>query len=216
MTLDERLPLYLLIVVTPFFLLRPFISESILSPRFSDLDTSPSSLLSFESAMALAPLAAVLLSGLILAFWDSYGRKNKGMFDWTLMDSALFAIAYGCGHLFGLGVLFSVLLACMMRNYGREVSLKFGLFVLVLSFLANARLSSQHLEWGTALAGGEMSWFNYGVVLVTSTLCGLLLSSAFMKSLSGPNQRSFKPLALARVLLPILGLIALQIKRSLV
>ena len=124
MTLDERLPFFILLATFPVA-----IAWYYFSGRLGQFHWTP--------LLTAATLAA---SGLLLWFFDSFSRKNKKMLDWT-GGSAFFVGIFQLGALIpGCGRQTAALSASLLRNYSREAGARFAFFAAAPLLAASAYL----------------------------------------------------------------------------
>ena len=112
MTLDERLPFFLAIATTPVIIGYQLNSPSLLPELI-------------QQPVTIALLLAA--GGLLLSFSESMGKKNKTMFDWTILEALAAAAGNLLGLIPGVGRMTGNLAFATLRNFNREGAMKFSL-----------------------------------------------------------------------------------------
>lgn len=165
LTLDERMPLFLVLSAAPMIALGSRLEHPIDAGALS------------ATALALT----TVLCGLPLLLAERLNRKTKNMFSWNWVDSLLVGLTQVLALVPGAGAQVGALTTALFRNYNREAAAKFVFFAMMPILLAQTIAA-----WRTApLSFG--SWdqtLPLGVGLIVSTLTGLLVIGAFMKSAS--------------------------------
>jgi undecaprenyl-diphosphatase len=178
--MDERMPLFVVIAVV--FPIVAFLF-------FRRMPINPS-----EEPFLFA--AVFGLSGIPMAFLDSYTKKNKSIYDWNFLDAALVGLGSATVALPEVGRATGAFTLSAMRNFGREGAAKFILYIATPVIGLSAWY---HLEGpGATFAVGEFSLLYFYVTLVVSFLAALFAISAF---LSGMAKTSLTRFAVYRVLL---------------
>jgi len=112
MTLDERLPFFLALATIPV-LIGYQLNITALLPE------------GLGQPVAVAVLLAA--GGLFLSFAESMGKKNKTMFDWTILESLAVAAGNLLALIPGAGRMTGSLAFATLRNFNREAAIKFSL-----------------------------------------------------------------------------------------
>jgi len=163
MTLDERLPIFLLFTGIPLIL-----AYFYLVPMIERVDWSPG-------------LVAIVLAagGLPLLFTERGSRKNKGMFDWNWVDAFLLGIGGIFMFIPGGGQLAGFVPAALVRNYNREAAVKYSFFAMFPIFAICAYV---HLHKMAHIGPGpELSWLSFGTAAVVSFVFSLLAIGGLTK-----------------------------------
>jgi undecaprenyl-diphosphatase len=162
MTLDERMPFFILVAILPLLLIGHKITEQL-------------------SSWAESPwVIASVLGAFVLPLWfaDSRSRKNKNLFDWNLVDAVYVGISLlSVAVVPGIGVIGLIWTIASFRNYSREATFKFALYAMAPILLVEA---IQNLHGIDFHAPQEVSWLSMGVALVVSSLTGILTINALM------------------------------------
>ncbi len=162
MTLDERMPFFLVIATLPVIVLGPTLSRAI-------------------DAASWPPLAwlGVLAGGAgVLALADRASRKNRRWVDWNWMDAAIVGLAQGLALVPGFGRIEAVWLAASVRNYTREAAYPFACYAL----LPLVTLDLIQLSPVASLSEGA-PWWHDVTVIVIACLTGLAALGAVHKGL---------------------------------
>jgi undecaprenyl-diphosphatase len=180
MTLDERLPFFLLLTAIPVCVtLQLGLHESL------------------DSRLFQPQVVGLLLAGLaaLLMFGETFGRKNKGMFDWTIFEAILIGLGQLLAVLPGGGRMLGALAVTQLRNFNREAAVKYSLMsglpyslYWTITHLSQVSISSQ--DW--------MQLVQLAATTLVSMVATLLSLSTFSKNFT---KHGGKGPALYRVLL---------------
>lgn len=175
MTLDERLPLFLALTALPaglaWFYSREWLAGIEWTPPL---------------------LAAVLVvSGMPLLFAESFGRKNKGMFDWSWFDCLFIGVWHVGTFVPGWGQITGALQGSLLRNYNREAAAKYGLFALTPILGATAFLKLRGVNLGDASPAEGLSWLSFAMATATTFFTGLLAIGGLMRQLQKKSVSGF-------------------------
>ncbi len=176
MTLDERMPFFLMIATLP-----PVAAWYYLKDGMPEQLTDP-----------LWMIAGLVLFSLLLALGEYMSRKNKGMFDWNWIDAFIIGVFQilmlvpACGRSLG------ALSGGMLRNYNREAIAKVSFFAAAPLLAGSAWL---HLRGFGAHPAATLpegtSWITVGVALMATTLTALLVLGGFMKQIARKNLNTY-------------------------
>ncbi len=111
--MDERMPIFVLIAVIPAIASFLFLRRSPISPS--------------ENPFLFA--AVFGLSGIPMAFFDYYTRKNKSIYDWNGLDAAFIGLGSAALAIPEIGRTTGAFTVSALRNFKREGASKFILFV---------------------------------------------------------------------------------------
>lgn len=167
MTLDERLPFFILIATLPLGIVSYYLGSR-------PLQWQP-------SPMAVAIALGAFGAPLWLA--DSLSRKSKGMFDWNWIDSSIVGVLQVGTLVTGLGPLTATLTAALFRNYNREAAIKFAFFAMAPILGAEAFRHLHQTDFHAAMPMPSLSWLSFGVALVVTFFVGLLAIGGLMKQI---------------------------------
>jgi undecaprenyl pyrophosphate phosphatase UppP len=174
MTLDERLPFFLFFTSLPlalaWFYLQGELPEAFASPLWIS--------------------AGLFVSCLWLGFVGGYSKKNKGMFDWNIVDSIILGIAHLGVLLPGIGRPLSLIGAGLSRNYALEPTVKYSLYA-TLPFLMARALT----HWSVK---GETSTLTLLIAAVVSFAASFFAIGGIQKS---AQKGSLKPYVIYGILL---------------
>ncbi len=166
MTLDERMPFFILLASIPpaiaWFYGREYVEGFELT--------------SYRVAGLLA------LFGLPLAFSDYWSRKNKALPDWNWIDAIVAGILQCLFFVPGCGRMTAVLTGACLRNYNREAAAKFAFFSAapILAGLTFFRLKG--IDFHAPAPTDGMTWLAFGIAGLVSFLTSLLAIGGFMKN----------------------------------
>jgi undecaprenyl-diphosphatase len=166
MTLDERMPFFIMIATLPALLIGPRLEESLRS-----LNESPW-------------VVAGVLGAFAFPLWltDSRSRRNKNLFDWNWLDALIVGVFLLLAtSVTGIGAVAIILTVASSRNYSREAGAKFALYVLTPLLLVQAVRDLGGLNFHTPTPDPDITWLTLAVALIVSWLSGILTIGAFMK-----------------------------------
>lgn len=167
MTLDERMPLFILLTAIPLAL-----SWHPIEMRLNALEWSP---LLISGSLAIFALP--------LWFSDSFSRKNRAIYDWNALDATWVGIFQIGTLLPGLGRTTGALMSGLLRNYRRDAAAKFTFYAAVPMLAASASLHLRGVQHGVGAPSPEVSWLSFWVALIVAFLSGLLAIGGLMKHL---------------------------------
>ena len=175
MTLDERMPLFLMIATIPLA-----VAYKYGSPYLAGFEPTPTI------------LAGILFAvGVLLWIADRWSRQTKHMMDWNWKDSLILGLVQIFSLIPGMGRQAPVLIAALFRNYSREAAAKFVFFSLLPILMAQTTFALGEAEVSAAASSGALSWLSFSLALVVSLLSGLLAIGGLMKSLRLKNFQGF-------------------------
>ena len=165
MTLDERMPIFILISTIPAVVAWYYLHES-----FYNYGSRP-----------LFTALMLIVFSVPLWFSDSMSKKTKGMFDWNWFDSIL----VGLGEIFllvtGGGRTLGAVSAGLIRNYSRETATKFAFFVAAPIIAGSAFRHLQSVDFHASMPATGTSWFTFIVTIVVTFLAALLAIGGLMR-----------------------------------
>lgn len=168
MTLDERLPIFLVLTTIP----TAFLWHSAQSSLFLNEWTNP----------------IWILSGLIffsIPLWllESFNKRNKSMFNWNWLDCLIVGITQATQFFPGSGSVDGGLIGAFFRNYNREAAVKY-VFLSTAPFLATkAIIELRQINFHASSPTYDVSWLSFSAALLMATLTGLLTIGGFTKQL---------------------------------
>lgn len=185
MTLDERMPFFLLIASAPSVGLWYYLKYG---SELAVLDLSPSII-----AGSIGGFALLLLLG------ESLTRRTKNLFDWNWVDALIVglfqaaALAPGVGMALGRST--AAVSAGLLRNYSREAAAKFSLLAALPLLTAETVVTWMEREPLAGSASFQTSWLTFGTTLAVSTVVGLLAIGGLMR---GIQRKGFRGYAIYR------------------
>lgn len=160
--MDERMPIFVLIALVPAILTFIFFRQSAILPT--------------EKPFLFAALFG--LSGLPMAFFDYYTRKNKSIYDWNGLDAMLVGIGSAAVIMPEIGRTTGAFTFSALRNYKREGAAKFILFIATPLIGLSAWY---HLKGpGSTLALSDFPQMYFYVSLTVSVLMSSFLIHVFL------------------------------------
>jgi len=167
MTVDERLPLFLLVSFVPTLAAWKY---------FQDHDP----LWSISTSAHAAIYVAV---GLCLLALDHFSRHNKGIVDLSWKDAALMGLLQAAMFLPGADHITTILIASAILNYRREAAAKYSILCSFPILLGSTILNLRGLSFKDAQPMADLSWLSLAVGFVVALLSTLLFVGAMMKHL---------------------------------
>jgi undecaprenyl-diphosphatase len=165
MTLDERLPIFLLLAVAPTIGVWYYFHDQILE----------------WSSHPLRIAAGLAIGAGVLWILDRWSRRNKGMFDWNLVDALAVGVGQALMFLPGVGGPAGNLAASSVRNYNREAAAKFMLYVSLPILAGKTYMSLREFSLHSSPPAPDLSWMSLAVALVVTFFTGLLAIGGLMK-----------------------------------
>lgn len=175
MTLDERMPFFILLTTLPLVIVWQVFGE-----RIRLWEASPETL-----------ILGFLILTLPLWMSESFNRRQKKMFDWNWVD-AVFAGIYQLFYLIpGVGRNILILTVSFFRNYHREAAAKYLFYTLMPLLIIKTTSTLQGKDLTAASPTLETSWLTTGVAFTVSFLCGLLAIGGFMRNIQEKKMRGY-------------------------
>ena len=167
MTLDERMPFFILLSAIPFLGLWAYAQDTL-----KEIQVGP-----LTMALGLS------LSCIPLYFADNMNRQQKTILSWNWVDALIMGFAQFLIFFPGAGRQLGFFTAAFLRNYQREAAAKFAFYSLlpVLTFLTSLQL--REVDFSAAQAAPNLSWLSFSMACVLAFLCSLLAIGGLMKSL---------------------------------
>jgi undecaprenyl-diphosphatase len=158
MTMDERLPFFILLSV-----LFPILSHSVVLTHLQKQ----------EIQFWVYPLISM---GLVfaLSFADQLSRRTKASYDWTVKEAVILGVVACSSNLPGMGFMTAALITALLSNFNREAASKYAFLVLApyLVFQTILSWSQSDATGATLIQGGEQIL----IASVTLDLLAALLS----------------------------------------
>ena len=167
MTLDERLPFFLLLTTLPTIAAWFYLREA--ATHWGG------------TVMWTAILLAVW--GVPLWFSESMNRKTKGTFDLNVVDALVFGVFQGLLIFSGIGRMAGAFTGGMVRNYRLEACAKYVFFAATPLLAAGAYYELRDVSIHAAMPTEGMSWFTFLTMAVVTFFSGLLSIGGFMKQM---------------------------------
>ena len=194
MTIDERLPLFIILSLLPMIGVATYLSH-----HPSPLEWTP--------LWVACTLGGVALP---LAFFEYWNRKLKNMCDWNWIDATVVGFAQATALFPGWDPISAILLAAFFLNYKPEPALKYAFFVLTPILGVRAFLGIQEVNFHAAQAMPDLSWLSFGVAAVITFFVSLLIIGGSLKQ---AQQKGFGRYLIYRCLLAA-GIAILYFYRS--
>lgn len=166
MTLDERMPLFIIIATLPIAGIWYQFHEEMTNR----LDSSP--------LMVAATLAGF---GLLLGFADHMSRKTKNMYDWNFFDSLVVGALEIAALVPGCGRSCATMTGALFRNFSREASAKFGFFIALPVLVASSITHLKGTSFRAPAPMADISWLSFYIAMLVAFFSSLLAIGAFMK-----------------------------------
>ncbi len=167
MTLDERLPLFIIISFLPLMLVKHYLIEELRYLNWSIL----------WIAVSFTALSFPILSS------DYFSKKNRGMFDLSILDAILIGVLQTLSLIPGVGNIGAALMGGFFLNYNRETCAKFALYISA-PILATASFLDLHgVSFHEASPASDVSWMTFYTIIIVTCLAGLLSIGGLMKNI---------------------------------
>lgn len=185
--IDELMPFYILCALVPPVLFWFFARE-----HFLQIQDNPVLLLSVFAAATIP-----------FWFYDSYSKRNKGFYDWNVVDALCVGVGLAIGQIPGVGCIAAGYLLAMMRNYSRPGAYKFILYCSTPLIAAQAYWAWQGQGTYTFVPV-EISPLVFWVTLLVSFISGLFILNIATEWF---EKITIKRFAVLRLLIAAAGLV---------
>lgn len=163
--MDERMPFFILIAL--FF------------PVAAFFFARQSPILPSEDPYLFAAIFS--LSGIPLAFFDYYTKKNKSIYDWNALDAAFIGLGSAALAVPEIGRTAGAFTFSALRGYSREGA---GKFILYVTAPLAALSAWYHLKGpGATLAISEFPKIYFYATLVVATLSTVFAAHVYLSQL---------------------------------
>ncbi len=183
MTVDERIPLFILIATLP------------LAAAWHTIDVTIAQI-TWTPILYAESLAAF---GLPLWVADSLSRKNKRMLDWNWFDSIAIGISQLTSLIPGCGFSTSAMTGGLLRNYSREAAAKFTFFIMCPVLIAKCVEFLRAPGFSAPAAGTDYTWLSFSLTVLVSLLTSLLVIGGILRH----NERGLRSYTFYRCLLAL-------------
>ncbi len=167
MTLDERMPFFLLLSCLPA------------AAAMRALESQISPIVSHPMGATLAIAAGALL----LWIGESLSRRTKNIYDLNIVDAVLVAFSQLGVLVPGLGPLTATLALLLLRNYRLEAAAKYAFFAALPMTIVTAVQNLQSIELSAPQADTTTSWITLSVTVVVTAVFGTLTLGGFMRQI---------------------------------
>jgi undecaprenyl-diphosphatase len=191
MTMDERLPFFMLVAILPLAAVWHYASEQL-------------------GAMNLDPLrlsGLLALFGAVLLFAESRSRRNKASYDWNWGDAILVGLFQTLAFVPGAGRITGVLAIAFLRGYQREAAYKFAFYCGMPLLAAGAFVPLRDIQQHGLHP--DVSWLTFGTGALVSFVFGLLAIGGMMRH---AQRRTFNHHATYRFLLALVVVVVYFIR----
>ena len=165
MTLDERLPLFILISFIPTWLTTTYLNHWVNESQWTPL------------------VIAFIFAGTGLILWvvDSMSRKSKGIYDWNWFDASVVGLLQAVSVVPGFDAFTAVLIAGLFLNYRRDTATKYAYFTLAPLLLISSISRLKDVNFHAAAPSPDLTWLSFGIAFVVTFFIGLLCIGGFTK-----------------------------------
>jgi undecaprenyl-diphosphatase len=167
MTLDERMPFFLLLSCVPA------------AAGMRALESQTSLLVSNPTGAALAIAAGALF----LWIGESLSRRTKNIYDLNIVDAVLVGVSQLGVLVPGLGPLTATLALLLLRNYRLEAAAKYAFFAALPMTIVTAVQNLQSIELSAPQADAATSWITLSATVVVTAVFGTLTLGGFMRQI---------------------------------
>ncbi len=163
MTMDERLPFFMMVATAPLAGLWYYGSEHLAAIVWEPI--------------AIAGILAAF--GLLLLFAESRSRRNKAIYDWNGFDAFLVGLFQMLIFIPGAGRVTGALTISFFRNFQREAAYKFAIYCSTPILAAGAFLPLRDISQHGLHP--DLSWLTFGTGAIVSFFVGLLAIGGMMR-----------------------------------
>jgi len=166
MTLDERLPFFIITISLP-----PAIAWYYFNERLAEIQWQP---------LLLAGVLVVI--AIAFTFFDSFSRKNRGMSDWNWTDALILGVLQILAFVPGAGIQAGALIGSLSRNYNREAAGRFTCFVITPLLGASAFYQLRGFDFHAGMPAPDLSWLSLVTAFLVAFFSGLLAIGGFLRT----------------------------------
>ncbi len=184
MTLDERLPFYLLLTWAPYFLAAEPLREalSLSNPNLG------------QAALGL------IVFSFPLAFAERLSRSNRSQLDWTWKTALWLGFAQLLAVLPGSDAMTLFWIAAMVVHYRREAAVKYAMLAAMPRILTSAVQLGSELNFSAPAAGSDLSWLSFALGIVVAFAGASLAIASWVRH---AERRGVTPYWVYRVLIGV-------------
>ncbi len=175
MTLDEKLPIFIIITLLPVFAVAYY-----LHPRIAEMEWSP-----------LVVSGILAASSLVLLISDYFSRKSKAIYDWNWYGALVVGVVQATAIIPGWDYLTSILIVALFFNFRRDAATKFAYFVLTPLLLTHAIYFLKDIDFHSPSPMPDLSWFSLAIATIVSFAVSLLTIGGFMKHVQQNGMRQY-------------------------
>ncbi len=175
MTLDERLPVFIVLAGLPSLAVGIYFQEYI--------DVL------FSQPISVA--GSFVVFGFLLWLADYFSRRNKGMFDWNWLDSLLTGVTQAFLFIPGCGRTSGALIGAFFRGYQREAAAKVTFFMALPILAAFVFLDGREILFHAEAPADGLTWFTFWTALGVTFFASLMAIGGFMKQIQRKSFLSY-------------------------
>lgn len=165
MTLDERMPLFLILATGPWI----FVSKLQLNP--------------LEPVSLMVNLFLFASVGIALILAKHTGRNSKSLFDWNWLDALILGLAMLALWVPGMDILSIGLMIGSMRNYHRDAAVKFIFLVWFPITLLEAHTQLADFSFSNHEAAPGLNWLAFSVGTIAAFFFGMIAIGGLTKNI---------------------------------
>ncbi len=184
MTLDERMPIFLILTMAPLLFVSSYFHE-----RLIEIEWTP-----LMVAISLGGM------GLCMGSVNYWSRKTKNMMNWNSFDALGAGILLLTALIPGSDYLTGILIGSLFLDYKLEAALKYAYFIGTPLLLWNALPYLKITTWSTSAPSPELSWLSFGTALLVTFLVNLFCINGLMKNI---QKKGFHQIITYRLVLAI-------------
>jgi undecaprenyl pyrophosphate phosphatase UppP len=128
-------------------------------------------------------IGGLFLAGEVVHRADRFGKRQKGMFDFGVLDCLLLGLGQLCFLLPGVGRMAGMLSVAFFRGYQREAACRFILLSSFPILLIESFILLRGSQFGHG-AGSDLTWLQFGVTLFMAFFLGLLSKGALERGVA--------------------------------
>ncbi len=165
MTLDERMPFFLLTTTLP------------VAAAWHSLHEQINPALNSPTGAALG----ILAGGLLLLAAEHFSRRTKNTYDLNWFDALIASFGQVLFLVAGIGWITGVLAVLLLRNYRTEAAAKYAFYSAFPLLTASAFVRLQGVSIHASAPAEGLSWATLIVTVVVTLFFGIITINGFMR-----------------------------------
>ena len=184
MTLDEKLPLFIVLTSFPVA-----ISAYYFQARISETEWTP-----------LLTAGIFAAAGVPLLLFDYLSRRSKATYDWNWFEALVVGLVQATAIIPGWDYLTAILTVSLFFNFKREAAAKYAYYVIAPILFLQAFFGLKEIDFYSSMPVADLSWLSFSVAAIVTFVVSLLVIGGFMKHV---QQKGLKQYVFYRWILAI-------------